>query len=172
MGDLRPDARAMRELLDRADIMRALSRYCRGVDRCDAPLIQSAFHDDAIDDHAVWRGPAHEFATFCAERIAQRWRVTQHALGQTTIELDGDAARVETYYLAVHDRGDGPERYLFRMGGRYVDRFERRDGSWKIALRRVVHDWSSVLRGTAGFDVRDAFPQGAQDRSDPVYERV
>jgi hypothetical protein len=31
-------------------------------------------------------------------------------------------------------------------GGRYVDRFERRAGQWKIAERTVVVDWQRVDR--------------------------
>ena len=30
------------------------------------------------------------------------------------------------------------------FGGRYVDRFERRDGTWKIAHRAVVHEWDKL----------------------------
>ena len=30
------------------------------------------------------------------------------------------------------------------FGGRYVDRFERRSGDWKIAHRIVVHEWDKV----------------------------
>jgi hypothetical protein len=30
-------------------------------------------------------------------------------------------------------------------GGRYVDRLERRDGAWKIAMRCTIMEWSSVI---------------------------
>ena len=39
-------------------IRQAALRYCRGVDRLDAELMRSAYHDDATDDHGVFVGPA------------------------------------------------------------------------------------------------------------------
>ena len=36
------------ELAARAAIEDALLTYCRGVDRLDADLVRSAFHDDAV----------------------------------------------------------------------------------------------------------------------------
>ncbi len=37
-------------------IRQAALRYCRGVDRLDAELMFSAYHDDATDDHGVFVG--------------------------------------------------------------------------------------------------------------------
>ena len=37
-------------LLDERDIREVLLRYCRGVDRCDAELISSCYHADAVDE--------------------------------------------------------------------------------------------------------------------------
>ena len=33
---------------------------------------------------------------------------------------------------------------LETFGGRYVDRFERRDGEWRIAHRTVFRTWDKV----------------------------
>jgi hypothetical protein len=55
--------------------------------------------------------------------------------------------------------------------GRYVDRFERRAGEWRIAARVVVVEALSEL-GPADMSVVDqAFAPSRQDRSDPSYER-
>ncbi|HJY93624.1 MAG TPA: nuclear transport factor 2 family protein, partial [Streptosporangiaceae bacterium] len=37
-------------------IRQAALRYCRGVDRLDAELMRSAYHNDATDDHGVFVG--------------------------------------------------------------------------------------------------------------------
>ena len=52
-------------------------------------------------------------------------------------------------------------------GGRYLDRFERRDGVWKIARRLLVDEWSRL-------DDLPAPPVppgrvGLRSKDDPVY---
>lgn len=44
----------LQTLLDERDIREVLLRYCRGVDRCDAALIASCYHEDSLDDHGNW----------------------------------------------------------------------------------------------------------------------
>jgi hypothetical protein len=54
------------------------------------------------------------------------------------IALDGDRAEVEAYGIAGGRRGPQSQVY----GGRYLLRFERRLGVWKIAACRYVLDWT------------------------------
>ncbi|MCK9470111.1 MAG: nuclear transport factor 2 family protein, partial [Porticoccaceae bacterium] len=54
--------RELQEMLDRHKIYQVLTRYCRGVDRGDAALIKSVYHDDAIDDHGMFKGLGKDFA--------------------------------------------------------------------------------------------------------------
>ena len=58
------------------------------------------------------------------------------------------------------------------MGGRYLDRLERRDGTWRIALRRCTIEWS--MSGDASLLDSGAFAgfiKGTWDRTDPSYAR-
>jgi len=41
----------LKRLAAESEIRRRLLDYCRGVDRCDAELVASTYHADAIDDH-------------------------------------------------------------------------------------------------------------------------
>ena len=50
-------------------------------------------------------------------------------------------AHTETYYLFVAPNTD---ESVMLAGGRYVDRFEDRNGGWKIALRTNVIEWSTM----------------------------
>jgi len=61
-----------------------------------------------------------------------------------SIELAGDFAHVETYLAAVHrvETDEGLRDDFLRC--RYIDRFERRAGEWKIAKRTVVYDWGET----------------------------
>jgi hypothetical protein len=65
-----------------------------------------------------------------------------------------------------------PQDFLY--GGRYVDRLEKRDGTWRIALRTVVMDWNRNEPSRAIW--REGIFQalslhGARDRTDAVYRR-
>jgi hypothetical protein len=61
------------------------------------------------------------------------------------------------------------------LGGRYIDRFERRDGRWAIAARKCVVDWQGEP-GPSPIPVEalaalNGAGRPARDRSDPVYQR-
>src|SRR5690606_33772214 len=66
---------------------------------------------------------------------------TQHLLGQTYTELDGDRARAETHVVSYHRVNMGSEERDTCIGGRYLDKFEKRGGEWRIAHRLMLYDW-------------------------------
>ena len=63
-----------------------------------------------------------------------------HMLGNILISLEGEKAAVESYLWSVAVVAGGGTREVL-VCGRYLDRFERRNGEWRIAERMVVHDW-------------------------------
>jgi hypothetical protein len=133
----------LRLLEDRQAIHDVILRYCRGVDRSEPDLILSAFHDDAIDNHFGVVLPFREaIATLKAARSGDSPSNTtsMHNICNLLIELDGDVARCESYLIVIvripKDGGD----IDWLHAGRYVDRFERRNGEWRIAYRTVVYD--------------------------------
>ena len=48
----------LQQLLDKQEIHEVIMRYCRGIDRLDREMIRSVYHDDAIDEHGLWKGSA------------------------------------------------------------------------------------------------------------------
>lgn len=145
----------VQRLLDEREIFGRLVDYCRGVDRGDAPLVASVYHPDGTDDHGSFRGLGSEFAEYVTRRLGERYAATMHTIGNTTIRFDGpDLALVESHVCARQRRDEGTTTVLETFGGRYVDRFERRAGAWRIAHRTVVHEWDKVER------VEPAFPPG------------
>jgi hypothetical protein len=94
-----------------------------------------------------------------------------HSVSNHQIELEGDVAWSEAYLVALHRFERDGELHDWVLGGRYVDRFERRDGEWRIAHRITVHDWSRVDRVTEVFELADRFAQGSRSAEDPVYRR-
>lgn len=159
----------LHELLDKHDISEALLRYCRGIDRIDAALIESAYHPDATDDHGLFKGKATEFVPWVVS-VLPNLEVTQHKISNIQIELHGDIAYVESYYMAIHAPKAHPvEEFTF---GRYVDRFERRVVGWRIADRKVVLDFTTVRPRGEPYRFEDKFLRFSRDKSDPVYARL
>jgi hypothetical protein len=129
----------IQRMVDRADIVDCLHRYARGMDRLDRALARSAYHEDAIDDHAAFVGTVDEFLDWAFAYHSTQAR-HQHYVSNHNIELAGDEAHVESYYLFVATERDALAP-LKLFGGRYVDRFERRDGRWAIANRACLPEW-------------------------------
>ena len=128
-------------LIDKQAIYDVLVRYCRGVDRCDEDLIRSAFHDDSYDDHGYWKGPGYELAPFLADRLRKANSATTHSITNVLIEVDGDLARSESQVHATLIRTGSDPVEVDVVGARYLDRFSRRAGEWRIDRRIVVLDW-------------------------------
>ncbi|HEX7761179.1 MAG TPA: nuclear transport factor 2 family protein [Caulobacteraceae bacterium] len=172
-----PDVlRSLDELRSRAEIAEVVMRYCRGFDRCDREMLLSCFHPGATHEHGAFTGLSSNFCDRGLETV-RAVVLTHHQLGQISIELDGERAYAESYFTSYHRFGPQPppggEPHEDRiMGGRYIDRFERRDGVWRIAHRQGVNEW---LRYEApsdrGFFARPASERGRRDRDDPVYRR-
>jgi hypothetical protein len=135
----------VRELADRMEIHQVLMRYCRGVDRGYGDLLRGVYHEGAVDHHGDLDLENAEvaFAEMAVPNLDALENVGSHNITNYIIELDGDSAAVESYFLAYqpYPGEDGRELFSF-SGGRYVDRFERRDGRWAISERTVVVDWS------------------------------
>lgn len=157
------------ELLAKEEIREVVYRYCRAADRCDGEMMRSVFHPDATERHDSLISAAQ----FCDEvipRLLELWTGTQHLIGQVRIELDGDVAAVESYFLASHLRAPDEDGQvtIWQLGGRYCDRFERRDGAWLIAHRLLVADWEDTRT------VREArsrpFVRQSRGSSDPSCE--
>jgi hypothetical protein len=166
------DADRLAQLLDKQEIGEALARFSRGIDRLDREICLSAFHEDAEMAAGPFVGSAAECADWAFPMHEQGQILTHHALLNTMIDLDGDTAHVETYYLFVARNKD---ESLMQAGGRYIDRFERRGGAWKIALRTNAIEWAGLLQSLPlpFADVPDLYGNGApaRDKSDPSYRR-
>jgi hypothetical protein len=158
----------VQRLLDLQAIRDCLNRYSRGLDRHDEEILASAFHEDAIDHHGDFIGPIEVFVPWANEQHEAEWAAHTHFIVNNNVELDGLTAHSEAYVLYVLRRKDGEKVDL--GGGRYLDRFEKRDGEWRIAQRELVIDWFCQADGSA-YGTVSSYPTGAWDRSDPSYRR-
>ncbi|MTE00288.1 nuclear transport factor 2 family protein [Paracoccus sp. YIM 132242] len=158
-------------LLDKQAIQEVLYRYCRGVDRCDADIVRSAYHPDSTDDHGYWKGNGHDFARFVTARLLAANSQTTHSVTNTLIEVSGDHAWSEAYVMVTLVRRSDDPVVVDVMGARYLDRHERRAGEWRIAHRLVVLDWTRVetwVPRQAPIALDD-FALGQRREADPLY---
>jgi ketosteroid isomerase-like protein len=160
-------------LADRQAIRDCLATYCRAVDRLDRELLLSVYHEDAVEDHGVFVGDREGFADWVIGFHSRAQHSTQHVINNHTCELDGNVAHTETYYMFAAMNVEGAPLTL--SGGRYIDRFEKRDGRWAIALRKVVSDWwgdpGEAWLSPEGRAALNAGAISSRDRRDSSYER-
>lgn len=159
----------LQQLVDEAAIRKAHMRYCRGVDRMDFELIRSCYHPDAIDDHGEYVGGVDGFIEYC-KAGTPNFDSTTHFTGNYLIDVEGDVASAEFYARAYHrvpaDAG-GVVKDLV-VNTRYVDRWERRGGEWKISHRKVVVDTDRVDVVAERWVPQEQL-RARRDRSDPSY---
>jgi hypothetical protein len=161
----------LRGLLDRQAILDCIQQVSRGIDRMDADLVLSAFHDGAVDDHGAFVGHPVEFVKWVFD-LVKTLTNTQHSITNHVCEIDGDSAHAETYYLSISTSAEGR---IGITGGRYLDRLERRESRWGIVTRRAIEEWRGALSPTVWpVELVDALRSGgrpARDKSDLSYER-
>ena len=167
----------LRRVVDKSLINDVMCRYARGIDRRDWALVRSTFHDDSYDEHGEYRGNVDGFVEWVASRHAMV-ESSIHFLGNCLVEFFGeDTALVETYFMSrrggpsakSEDAAEAPGEQLSPVSlGRYVDRFERRNGEWRVAHRVVVYEarFTSVVRPE---DKNPNYAWATRDASDPVF---
>ncbi len=163
----------LQRLIDERDIRNVLARYCRGVDRLELDLVRECFHPDARDDHGAFNGGVDELLDWIG-RLLPRYGVTVHRLANILVEFHpdrDDVARVETYGVADHQTPGGQRQLNLSIAFRYLDRFERRDGSgWRIADRHCTTEIVRAHDPAGEFPFDERFPRGGRgDRSDRVF---
>ncbi len=168
------DTRAWRIELDKRACSDLIFRLARALDRCDGPLLRSLFHPDATDDHGYFKGTAAEFADWVLPLLETMER-TQHTISNVLVDVAGDRAVGEAYFVAYHDlAGAGGEPLRMTAAGRYLDRFERREGQWKFAHRAAVYDWNAVEPRSDKWDRTPGGPRdfGQRGTGDTLYAHL
>ena len=162
------DEAALQHLLDKDAIREVALKYTRGIDRHDDDIMRQAYHPDACDDHGEYIGDPEGFIQYAKNTHRTNWRVHNHFTANHTIELDGDTAHGELYFMATLARKTGGTDVA---AGRYIDRYEKRDGTWAVADRICMVEWTGLIAEAESAVPSDLFVQGSWDRTDPSYMR-
>lgn len=135
------------ELADRLAIAETLALYCRGIDRCDPDQLAAVFTPEARIDYGDGARPIAEAIPGLMAGLGAM-RLTQHNISNTVIRIAGNSAKAETHCVALHvmPGPDGDTELV--VGGRYLDRLDKREGRWRIAERLYVMDWNRASPAT------------------------
>jgi ketosteroid isomerase-like protein len=155
----------LEELEARTAIEDCLKRFARAVDRQDWKAAREAYHDGAFDDHGFFKGPPDAFLA----HIEKLHAVQEHSMHFNTnvlIEFQAkDRAFVETYVLVLQRF----QEKRVTASARYLDRFEKRNGEWRVVHRTLV--FGDMAPEPLKEPVR--FPEGFTEQKhsmeDPLY---
>jgi SnoaL-like domain len=138
------DLRARVEVLEaKSEIALVLFNYARACDRADRAMMRDCFWPESAHKHGKYEGPSSGFLDY-AFAIIEGMKFAAHHISNVAIEVRGDRAFSECYYLAHHRRvAEGAGEIDEFYEGRYLDFHERRDGVWKIIRRRGQSDFIS-----------------------------
>ncbi|WP_083739276.1 nuclear transport factor 2 family protein [Mycobacterium sp. MS1601] len=137
----------IRRFSDRQQIYDTINSFARGADRLDRELYESACHPDVVLDYGFFLGGRDEFYEWMQKMLIEQRHSTQHLLANHNVDIDGDIAHVETYFInsSVNKQG----KPFGMTGGRYIDQLIRHNGGWAITKRVVLTDWQLPLAGDA-----------------------
>src|SRR6201987_118548 len=143
------------EAADRLALRELFDAYAHCADRRDAEGQKTLFTDDTVFTvYMDGEGGEPTYVLHGREALTpvfadlNRYEVTTHFNGQSTVTLDGDRATGESYTIAHHGCTEEGERKIMIASLRYLDTFAKIGGSWYFAERKLLLDWSETRPST------------------------
>jgi len=124
-------------------------RYAAAVDRCDVELFQSVFTPDG-KLQAYHPNTETPFADLAGQEqlaaipnaMRNQHSCTTHMMTNHLVDVDGDHATGEVLCTARHLSLDTVNPTSLNVIIRYIDRYQRWQGVWKITERQIRFLWS------------------------------
>jgi SnoaL-like domain len=144
------------EAADRLSLRELFDAYAHCADRRDAEGQKALFTDDTV--FAVYmdgEGAEPTYVLHGREALTpvfddlNRYEVTTHFNGQSTVVIDGKRASGESYTIAHHVFSEDGVRKIMIASLRYLDSFTKIDARWYFAERKLILDWSETRVMTA-----------------------
>ena len=164
------------DLVDKQEIAELSYRYSRACDRLDAEMLSEVYWPDGTDDHGIFKGSAPDYVDWVMGYLSG-WVSTHHDNTNILIDLDGDVAYGEVHWTGYYRYEVEGVLQDHLAVGRYIDRYERRDGAngkeWRIMHRTCLSDWTRIEPTNAELHaMNEANPlRGRRGREDAVYDR-
>ncbi|WP_006245979.1 nuclear transport factor 2 family protein [Mycolicibacterium tusciae] len=164
---------ALQEMIDEFALRKLVHAYCRAVDRGDIAALRDLYHHDATDAHGGFSTASID--QFFEQLVAARpyIRTMQHNITTVNFAIAGNAAEGEIYTIAFHTLAGKDRDIDVVVGGRYLDKYEKRDDAWKLIERTIVTDWARVsdpsTMGMSHSITKDTL-KGTLDETDPSFQ--
>src|ERR1700751_1967852 len=144
------------EAADRLALRELFDAYAHCADRRDAEGQKALVRDEtAFTVYLDGEGSEPSYVLHGREALTpvfddlNRYEVTTHFNGQSTVALDGDRATGESYTIAHHVYTEDGNRKIMIASLRYLEPFARIEGRWYSAERKLILDWSETRLMTA-----------------------
>jgi hypothetical protein len=139
------------EAADRLALRELFDAYAHCADRRDAEGQKALFTNDTIFSvYMEGEGSEPTYVLNGREALTpvfadlNRYEVTTHLNGQSTVTIERDKATGESYTIAHHLYTEDGERKIMIASLRYLDVFAKADGQWLFAERKLILDWSET----------------------------
>ena len=139
------------EAADRLALRELFDAYAHCADRRDAEGQKALFTNDTIFSvYMEGEGSEPTYVLNGREALTpvfadlNRYEVTTHFNGQSTVTVEGNKATGESYTVAHHLYAENGERKIMIASLRYLDAFAKADGHWLFAERKLILDWSET----------------------------
>lgn len=130
----------LRELLDKQAIAEVVQKWALSRDQGLWGELASTFHPGGRISVMWFTGPHDDFIAACERRFKRGTGVTKHFFGVSSITVNGDRALAESpAHLSQEGVVEGAP-FVSSSWLRFVDRFERRAGVWRIVQRNAVYE--------------------------------
>jgi len=134
---------------DHIEINQLAYRYAEAVDACDVAAFLAVFtpdarlrsyHPDAEEPFADLSG--HQALVSIPNAMRNMFRGTAHLMTNHLIDVHGNTATGSLLCTARHLSIDPATPAVMTVVIRYVDRYEKHQGAWRIADRQIRFLWS------------------------------
>ncbi|WP_313807446.1 nuclear transport factor 2 family protein [Sphingobium sp.] len=162
MADGKGDLAARIALIeDRAAIQDLLYAVASAIDRYDGGVLARCIDPEAVIDMGG-EAPISGAAFAAAIKPPANPRPGRmHVISNSRIRVEGDSAGAESQIVSWQDQLAGDARVTRVRAGRYLDRFARTGGEWRLVARTLVDEWARV-------DPVDAVPPQGRHLGQPA----
>jgi ketosteroid isomerase-like protein len=144
------------EVANRLAIRQLIDAYAHCADRRDAKGQMALFTADTVFEVFMDSRSAEPTQTLRGRGALapvfenlNTYQATTHFNGQSTVEIEGNTAKGESYCIAHHLMIDGEKRMMMVASIRYLDTFSKENGAWLFAERKLMVDWTDTRSSLA-----------------------